>query len=130
MRAKLKCAVINFTIPAMPPSVNKMYVSSRKIGVRFKSKELIEWQRISAFYLKKVEIKKTLYCVEIEFCCSNWLNKDKTVKKKDVSNFIKAVEDALSLAIGLDDSYFWLVSARKVMSNRTETQIKMYELSC
>ncbi len=114
-----------FEIPFMPPSVNQMYVNSRKLGVRFKSPELNLWEKRAGLYLKMHHIEhKGLFRLEIDMH-SRWYNLNGTVKKRDCSNYIKAIEDALFKAIGRDDSEVFELFIRKTQSKEDKVLIRL-----
>ena len=51
-------------------------------------------------------------------------------KNRDVTNMIKVTEDALSEAIGVDDSVWSEVCARKVVDEGRENEVVIIELYC
>ena len=56
-----------------------------------------------------------------------WLNLDNTVKEEDASNRIKALEDAVKEATGIDDRYFWVCQIEKEHSRENPRAIVKLE---
>jgi Holliday junction resolvase RusA-like endonuclease len=116
----------------MPPSVNNAYPSSRT-GRRFKSKELTSWERqfqVWAYeHYKKVEdIRKQMltrlpgqYLLiksHFYFTRQSVITKEGTPKRNgkgggDTSNRLKVLHDAISKLIGIDDVWFFDLTATK-----------------
>ena len=61
---------------------------------------------------RRVYDPKIRYHLYLTFV-GNWLTKAGETRRSDVSNRIKAVEDCISEGLGVDDSQFWEVYARK-----------------
>ncbi len=118
---------ITITLP-MPPSVNQAYAGKAR---RFKSKQYKDWEKLCTTYpQKKHTFKYTGKGLELHYkFFSKWYNKDESVKKKDVSNYVKLTEDMLCKIIdGLDDKYVWKFSAEKIHSGREEVEVTIEEL--
>jgi Holliday junction resolvase RusA-like endonuclease len=49
-------------------------------------------------------------------------------KRIDALNRAKLVEDALSDALGIDDSHNWSVTIKKVVSDTASTRIRLWEM--
>lgn len=119
-----------FIIPKFPPSVNKLYTVQRynhkrriltKEGRDYKDfvDRIItdEFDLAMKFVrgIKKTEIVKITYVF-----CSNWLNKNGTLKKKDVVNFEKILTDAIFKPLKIDDSIIWSITMTKAHSFERE----------
>lgn len=124
---------IEFVI-SMSPSVNKLFKTFARNNkvLRAKSKEYREWSEMVSLELSGQKRYKVVgnekLGLEVRFL-TNWLNKDKSIKKKDVSNFIKAVEDQLGQNItNFDDSQFFEEHLYKVHSGENKAYIKIWEL--
>ncbi len=118
---------LTFEIPFMPPSVNSMYVNGRRLGVRYKSPELNIWEKHAASYLKKPWLGEGLFRLQIDMH-SRWYNNDGTIKKKDCSNYIKAIEDAVFKSIGRDDSEVFELCVRKIQAPTDKLVITLSSL--
>ncbi|MFI5405196.1 MAG: RusA family crossover junction endodeoxyribonuclease [Nitrososphaerales archaeon] len=113
----------------IPPSVNHMYRTLPNYR-RCKTKYLLDFEKDfelwvllnkEAINTARKEIKDSKYLkLDLRFylkrptlfCLNN------TVKKMDISNRIKAVEDAVSNLLGIDDSLFFQVSASKEVADK------------
>jgi Holliday junction resolvase RusA-like endonuclease len=73
-----------------PPSVNGMYANVPGKG-RVKSERLRSWEQIAGYDINRQKPKRIKGPVEL----SIYLQEPDTARKKDCSNFIKAVEDLL-----------------------------------
>ncbi len=122
--------IATITLP-MPPSVNTAYCNGNK--GRFKSSKYKEWEALCATYKNKgysyeKERGKVLY-VEYTFF-TKWLNKDGSIKVKDLSNYFKCLDDYIPhIMDGFDDSLIWHVDAKKVHSDRNEVEIIIKEIN-
>jgi Holliday junction resolvase RusA-like endonuclease len=83
-----------------------------KLGREFKKKAALEFDK----QLKRSGYQKpegiTFWYLHISIF-KPWLNLDGTVKEEDASNRIKALEDAVKEATGIDDRYFWVCQVEK-----------------
>lgn len=73
-----------------PPSVNEMYANVVGKG-RVKAKRYRAWEKEAGYDLNRQSIKRHSGRVELEI----YLQEPDTLRKKDCSNFAKAVEDFL-----------------------------------
>tara|TARA_Y100000310_G_scaffold315809_2_gene366809 strand:- start:2305 stop:2724 length:420 start_codon:yes stop_codon:yes gene_type:complete len=134
--------VFEAEIPLLPPSVNKMYVYTRR-GPRpsssmnkFKAKASTELAKQIPFNDKPLKqntpYKLCLYFHLPALLNKGWPKKAKTkYKRRDVSNLIKVIEDLLSWCLGIDDSCFLEVSVRKLdgsISGFIGVKIEVYEI--
>lgn len=73
--------------------------------------------------------------LEITFCMpdlenSGWPGKSKhRYKKRDVSNLLKLVEDVVCIYLGIDDSQFLSLTAKKKSAPKPETKICVRSLT-
>lgn len=106
---------LEFTIPGHPPSVNKLYNPIR--GRLIKSREGHKWEGFSLLFVRRAAIeaygtfrldllKGRPISLEIVFYRPSWraASGSGLYVRPDVSNFIKAAEDGIMTALGLDDS--------------------------
>jgi hypothetical protein len=110
----------------MPPSLNNSYINVRGVG-RVASKELINYKtalRVWGFdkqdvsyYLAK-QLRDQLIRIDLKFFFARKrvITKLNTVKKNDVSNRIKAIEDGLCSIFDTDDKYVFSITAEKMIS--------------
>jgi len=109
----------------MPPSTNHLYASIKTRGriIRVKSQEYKSWEKEffawSVVYRAQIKAVKEWALEQTSrnctirldryfwFCRSDIVCKDGTPKKLDVTNRIKAIDDAIAKLIGIDDSWYW-----------------------
>lgn len=114
---------VHLTIPGLPPSVNHLYPTVR--GGRVLSTEARAWYvtvagactvaRIPAFASRKTPLMLELRFVGMTY-------------QRDISNAIKAAEDALAAALGFDDRYVAYLSAARVppeQKGQVETRVTL-----
>lgn len=117
----------------MPPSVNKMYYSGRKQNRAWyptKEFKLFKSEMADFYLMNKRQIDKTAEVfglliggdsvVDIQrfyylhrgriFC------KDGRPKRWDVTNRVKALDDALCEILGMDDSIIWKSTEEKILA--------------
>lgn len=120
--------MIEFSVPILPPSLWKAYRQTR-YGGKFLSKEGKAFKFAVFLKVKNLGYKfvddKMSYSLNLEFHCKNWLNKDGSVKKRDISNLVKIAEDALVEAIKVDDSRFWKLTVEKKHSEKEMTLFRL-----
>ena len=120
---------LSLFIPLQPPSVNALYqiiFSRRKVELKpevrtFKTrlKQYIPPTKLDSVSLLKLTIR--LY--------GDWYYKNGKVKKADLSNYEKVIQDALCEQIGQDDALIWEKHTRKVQSpNRVGIEICLQSL--
>lgn len=103
-----------------------MYSQAR--GRRFKIESAKSWERIAITYARKAAqdafqitnlsfLKGWPLKLEIEVCRPSWTGKTRAALGKwirpDVSNFVKAIEDAMMKAYSLDDAAVVELHVRK-----------------
>lgn len=108
----------------MPPSVNGIYVNNPKTRGRFKSaagkafdSEIEGYRLVHSHTLRQFR-RGTLYRVRLTFFLplEKLMTKDGAVKKLDVSNRIKPIEDAICKLLDIDDKDIVEVVAYKTLS--------------
>ncbi len=118
----------------MPPTSNNSYCTNRRTGQRFPSKDLKEFKQamkdwcaenrktvldvraimVAPFLFEQAYLRVDRY---FGFPPGRIFSKANLPKRMDVSNRIKAMDDALSEEIlGLDDSWFFSGSEHKAIS--------------
>lgn len=123
----------------MPPSLNNAYPSN-KSGRRFKSKEYSLWEKdfgVWAFLNPKtMHEARLLYAgnkQKLELSCLYVFNykrvicKDGTSKKLDLDNRAKPLLDAVTKAIGFDDSVIWKLTLLKATGEREYCNVELNE---
>ena len=120
--------MIQIIFNGIPPSINSAYCTNFKTGRRFPSKELADFKKEFARLKRPAQadievLKDKRLCLLIELWCapSRVYTKKGTVKKWDISNCIKSLEDAASDMLGIDDSHFFRVVIEKKVTELPET---------
>lgn len=109
----------SYTKLPFPPSVWKAYFRSGKM--QFKTKEYKAFEGACMLALNRSSIKipdSEEIEVNIVLFSNRWRNKDGSVKKKDLDNYLKCLIDVLSQFAkksikGFDDSRIFSLSAQK-----------------
>jgi len=124
----------------MPPSINKLYfiksgrkhISSEGKSLKARMKGIILNEAVSALWLNNaqnsaLEMKLELFFPAVEN--KGWPSKAKyRYKRVDITNRVKLLEDALSEALGIDDSVFFKTTITKQKGEeRACVTIKPYE---
>lgn len=120
---------LSFTLTGfpMPPSVNHLYGWSPGAGRLVKSKLCTNYERTVGKWvltnqaqLEKLRLfTKDLGAYVFDVAAMFHMERSSIIclngkpKKNDTSNRIKALHDVLSSIVGVDDSYFWSLSADK-----------------
>ena len=124
----------------MPPSVNKLYfvksgrkhMSSEGKEIKARMKGIVLKEAVGALWLKEaqnsaLEMELSLYFPAVEN--KGWPKKAKSrYKRVDITNRVKLLEDALSEALGIDDSVFFKTTITKQKGEeRACVTIRPYE---
>jgi len=115
-------------IPFKTPTINLMY--STFGGYRVKSKEARELsKKVKEIVLNNsIEILIGELEVTIEIH-SNWYNKDKTIKKRDIANLEKFITDSIFDGLEkMDDKQIFKLTMKKIQSNKEFAIITIKEI--
>lgn len=129
--------LLTFVNLPMPPSTNHMYITLRN-GMKFPSPELKAFQAEMETRRKGYPDQNERFpsqgeplSLELQFFLNagRLLKKDGTTKRWDVSNRIKAMEDAVAKLIGVDDRHFWEVyAAKRVTTGPERVEARVYRI--
>ena len=111
--------IFNLTVLGHPPSVNHIWKKGRSPSgkpITYKTKEYTDWEkRVANACLIQASANKGLgfwkqqknkyYELEINVQAPTWTTKKNTPMKPDITNLIKAAEDAVCKAFDWEDSY-------------------------
>ena len=119
--------MIEIKIPFKTPTVNQMYATFN--GNRVKSKEARELNIKVKEIIDSLDYKpikgKLKETIDIY---SNWINKDGSIKKKDVCNYEKFINDAIFGNLkDMDDSQVFKIKLNKQQSDEEYSIIKIEE---
>jgi Holliday junction resolvase RusA-like endonuclease len=84
----------------------------------YKTQEASAFQKEIEFYIKNLEenIKNEIFCCKLTiFYISEWFFKNGNMKRIDLTNITKVVEDAICSALQMDDSKFFRSELEKVI---------------
>jgi Holliday junction resolvase RusA-like endonuclease len=119
---------ICFSIPFLPPSVNKLWniVSVRPVRIELKP-EVLLWKSQLKEYVPvwRPELGERAELYFIWECQRSWYTKDGKTRKIDVHNMEKPLIDAVCEKVGIDDSYFFYRTCIKTESEKEGVTIEM-----
>lgn len=119
------------TLPFLPPSVNKLFSTVRdtKTGVikRVLTKQARKIRKLIYAMINSQLDDKCLYELEIEIHL-NAFTKKGTVRKVDLTNRVKFLEDSICGALGIDDSHIFRVLLIKKHSLEEQTILHLRPL--
>ena len=124
----------------IPPTVNSLYGYNPKIKRRYKEKHAYEFEKEFISYLnlfysikkkefnKKISNKEVFLNVDYQLFCKydRIYTKKNKIKKFDISNRTKVLEDALFKWIGLDDKYCFKYSHEKISHDFDKIVINIF----
>ena len=116
---------MSFTIPSCPPSVNSNYniiFSLKRVEMK---PECRLWQSKAITYMptfKPIQTLPGLLRAEVTFYYPMY-SKEGKLKKKDASNMLKLLIDAISNRYGIDDKFVTEGSFKAVDSEQEKTEV-------
>ena len=117
-------------LPFLPPSVNKLFTTVRDpaTGVikRVLTAKARRIRRLVAALINRTLDPSRLYELHIEFHLACFTKKG-AVRKVDLSNRIKFIEDCVCEALGIDDSHVFRIVLTKRHSDTELTCIEVCE---
>ncbi|MBE7492399.1 MAG: RusA family crossover junction endodeoxyribonuclease [Planctomycetes bacterium] len=125
-------APLCFVLPFLPPSVNRLFATVRDRATGALRRVLTaEARRIRRLILALVQGNADpdrLYELRIDvhlraFCA------DGSVRRVDLTNRVKFLEDCLCGALGIDDSRIFRVVLNKVHADEEQTRIELHTLA-
>ena len=114
------------TLPFIPPSTNHLYVTVGK--KRFPNPKHRKLAAIAKTLIHGRLDPTRVYALHIGIFCPCFNKGDGKVKKLDVSNRIKALEDWLAKGLDIDDSRFFMVHISKHDSAIPSTEVHIAAL--
>lgn len=119
--------MLEIEVQGWPPTIYKAH-RVRKFGRgRYRSAEYENWIKLVriAQHRGLCDLDHEAFSVVVDFYGS-WRTKKGFLKKKDVENLQKACIDAICNKLGIDDSRFVTVTARKIESAKTITIVRIF----
>lgn len=131
-KAHAACEPHRIVLPFLPPSVNKLFATIRdKNTGTIKRVLTTEARRIRRLILALVSgtaDPDRLYELRVDVHLRAF-TADGSVRKVDLTNRIKFLEDTLCAALGIDDSRIFAVTLRKLHSDTEQTVIELRPLA-
>jgi Holliday junction resolvase RusA-like endonuclease len=91
----------SFTVPGRAPSVNHMYLAGRTYGSRRKAPGVEAWQAQVSLIVKSARPSGWVATGQVRLVFDFYLSRD-----ADCDNLLKAIQDAIAPALGVNDSIF------------------------
>lgn len=119
--------MIHIRLPFKTPTVNHLYWHIKKTGVKVLTTEAKAIRKkiddICNVYLEDADYydNKPLH-VSVTIT-EDWLNKDGSIKKKDIANREKFLIDSVFRSLCLDDRLIWVINIEKEQSETDEYAI-------
>lgn len=113
-------------VPMKAPSINRTFsILFHKRTVEKRTDVLLFEAKFKSFLPAWTPQPHTQYVLLLIFY-EEWLSKSaKTIKRKDVHNLVKVIQDALCSRYGLDDAWVWITMACKA-SPKPQEGIEVY----
>lgn len=119
------------TIHDIPPTTNHMYITT-KTGRRFPNPKFKQLKERIIAQMPKITIPPAWYLLKIQIHTKIYTKTGKNpgrVRKFDISNRIKFIEDILSEVTELDDMFFQKVEIEKFDADEDMTTVELVKLS-
>lgn len=126
-----------FTLPSLPPSINRLYMIDRsgrrryqsgKPQVVFMAEDARKWRSDMQYIIPRFEIPETsLLRIDYVAYYPHWQHNNKR-RRVDVHNLIKLLFDTVCARIGVDDSRVSEGSFKSVDSEEEKIVIVLTEL--
>lgn len=121
--------ILSLAVPALPPSVNHMYLPGRP-GQRRLSPEALAFRELVRESIgdeRKWRPFGSLLAVCF-YSSPHWITKRREIRKMDVDNRQKALLDAIGHATGVNDCRFWEYHAYKIAAAQVQTSVYVVDL--
>jgi Holliday junction resolvase RusA-like endonuclease len=134
--------MLEINYQGLPVSLNSSYATNFKTGRRFKSKKLSDFKKdftqnasVNVWsrefetkatilnFVKEIQEKPLVLTIQMYMLKDKLYTKKGTIKKMDVDNKIKCVQDAVCKMLGIDDSQIFRVVAEKRITKSNEKTI-------
>lgn len=126
--AKISTLPLVFNLPFLPPSVNALFhsVTDRETGrlKRVLTTKARKTRDAISHFVKGVLADGALYELHITIEMS-LVTKAGNIRKVDVTNRVKFLEDCIASCLGIDDSQFFRVVLNKLHADHERTVVKV-----
>jgi len=116
-----------FTLPSLPPSINRLYVINHNQRRVFLSDEALLWRTQMTPFIKPCRLGFAAYKLTLLYQSPRWLTKDGSLRKVDHANLDKLCIDTLCNKWGWDDSRLTEVVRRKEYATREGIHVTLEE---
>ena len=116
-----------FMIPSLPPSVNSLYdvlFNLRRVELK---PEVRLWKTRAKEFIPPFKVEKGQRVATSYRFYGRWRTKEGALRKVDVRNMVKAVEDSVCSKQGWDDSQVWEGCVEKVECDQEKVQVEIRE---
>jgi len=117
----------------MPPTTNHAYptILNKKTGFTYRTTSAVarSFKKLVMYHVKPkrgLVSKDMIYDLEIDVYWPQWVTQKKTLRRADVSNRCKVLEDAICDALDIDDSQMWSVKIEKKIGEK-RTIVRLIE---
>lgn len=111
--------ILEFTVPAVPPSYNESFKINFRAKQIYLSQEAKEFKKLLMLHVPMIDEKdfkpNSTLSIDLIFY-DNWYYKNGNMRKKDVQNMDKIVIDSLFKLLPVDDCYIWINTNTKVQT--------------
>lgn len=116
--------MLEFRIPALPPSINQVYKVAYHQRRVYKSKEATDFEYLCQLTAPKTfPLAKKIKC-EIEFH-GIWHYKNGNIRRKDIQNLDKVLVDSLFKKMQIDDSCIFEHHLYKIEDEEEYTLVRL-----
>ena len=120
--------ILSLAVPALPPSVNHMYISGRAGQRRLTPEALAFRELVKSALGDRPWRPHGLLLAVCFFSSPHWITKRRLIRKMDVDNRQKALLDAIGNATGVNDCRFWEYHAYKIAAPEVQTSVYVVDL--
>lgn len=119
---------IRAVLEGLPPTTNHLYRNlphgGRALSSAGKAYKTETLKALRLFYSRGLTLPLPAQYLRVEiWLYGNWHTKKGDVRKTDTDGRLKALLDCLSEWLGVDDCWFFTITAHKVQSDTEETEV-------
>jgi Holliday junction resolvase RusA-like endonuclease len=121
---------LRLRLEKLPPSTNDLYVKrSRSVYDLHPDVKALRDEVCAALGYKRLEWRPRGACAAlILFYGPIWISKENFINTKDLDNKVKPLLDAIEKATKAPDETVWHIHCAKVLSNKLETVLYLFDL--
>ncbi len=119
--------MIRISIPGWPPSVNNSHFSRRRVLKPHARLWIDQATAIAAALVGKQRLKPGAQVAMDIRLYGTWATKGGDMKRTDISNRIKLLEDVVAQVCNFDDKQVVDLRARKIQSGDVRTEVDIWD---